>query len=109
MLQRTRARNARGENKRMDIPDLRDSNIGELKIDENARQAKIVCIWKDAKTTDTLEDGDEAGVILDITPFYLAEGGGQEGDIGNLKTDMGNAQVVDTKKLPTVLFTILYT
>lgn len=31
--QRTRARNARGENKRMDIPDLRDSNIGELKVD----------------------------------------------------------------------------
>ena len=40
--QRTRARNARGENKRMDIPDLRDSNIGELKVDETARQAKIV-------------------------------------------------------------------
>ena len=38
--QRTRARNARGENKRMDIPDLRDSNIGELKVDETARQAK---------------------------------------------------------------------
>ena len=35
--QRTRARNARGENKRMDIPDLRDSNIGELKVDETAR------------------------------------------------------------------------
>lgn len=97
--QRTRARNARGENKRMDIPDLRDSNISELKVDETARQAKIVCIWKDAKTTNSLEDGDEAGLILDVTPFY-AEGGGQEGDIGSLKTDMGNAQVIDTKKLP---------
>lgn len=97
--QRTRARNARGENKRMDIPDLRDSNIGELKVDENARQAKIVCIWKDAKITNNLEDGDEAGLILDVTPFY-AEGGGQEGDIGSLKTDMGNAQIIDTKKLP---------
>lgn len=97
--QRTRARNARGENKRMDIPDLRDSNIGELKIDENARQAKIVCIWKNAQITDALEDGDEAGVILDVTPFY-AEGGGQEGDIGSLKSDMGSATVIDTKKLP---------
>ncbi|WP_278847905.1 alanine--tRNA ligase [Megamonas hypermegale] len=97
--QRTRARNARGENKRMDIPDLRDSNIGELKIDENARQAKIVCIWKNAQITDSLKDGDEAGVILDVTPFY-AEGGGQEGDIGSLKSDMGSATVIDTKKLP---------
>ena len=97
--QRTRARNARGENKRMDIPDLRDSNIGELKIDENVRQAKIVCIWKNAQITDSLEDGDEAGVILDVTPFY-AEGGGQEGDIGSLKSDMGSATVIDTKKLP---------
>lgn len=97
--QRTRARNARGENKRMDIPDLRDSNIGELKIDENVRQAKIVCIWKNAQITDALEDGDEAGVILDVTPFY-AEGGGQEGDIGSLKSDMGSATVIDTKKLP---------
>ena len=57
---------------------------------------KYVCIWKDAKTTNSLEDGDEAGLILDVTPFY-AEGGGQEGDIGSLKTDMGNAQVIDTK------------
>ena len=97
--QRTRARNARGENKRMDIPDLRDSNIGELKIDENARQAKIACIWKNAQITDSLEDGDEAGVILDVTPFY-AEGGGQEGDIGALKSAMGSAVVIDTKKLP---------
>ena len=30
----------------------------------------------------------------------MLEGGGQEGDIGSLKTDMGNAQVIDTKKLP---------
>ena len=75
--------------KRMDIPDLRDSNIGELKVDETARQAKIVCIWKDAKTTNSLEDGDEAGLDSDVTPFY-AEGGGQEGDIGSLKTYMGN-------------------
>ena len=36
--------------------------------------AKIVCIWKNAKTTNSLEDGDEAGLILDVTPFY-AEGG----------------------------------
>lgn len=98
--QRQRARSARSENKSLDIPDLRDNfDISELKVDETARKAKIVCIWKDAQTTDRLEDGDEAGVILDVNPFY-AEGGGQEGDIGALKTDMGVATVINTKKLP---------
>lgn len=98
--QRQRARSARSENKRLDIPDLRDNiNSDELKVDEHARKAKIVCIWKDAKTTDSLDDGDEAGVILDVNPFY-AEGGGQEGDIGAFKSAMGSAKVIDTKKLP---------
>ena len=98
--QRQRARNARSENKSLDIPDLRDNfDITTLKVDETATKAKIVCIWKDGQTTDSLEDGDEAGVILDVTPFY-AEGGGQEGDIGELKTDMGIATVINTKKLP---------
>ncbi len=98
--QRQRARSARSENKRLDIPDLRDNfDTSELKIDETARKAKIVCIWKDAKTTDSLQDGDEAGVILSVNPFY-AEGGGQEGDIGALESDLGNAAVIDTKKLP---------
>lgn len=76
-------------------------------MNENARQAKVVCIWKDAKTTNSLEDGDEAGLILDVTPFY-AEGGGQEGDIGSLKTDMGNAQVIVLKNYLMVLFIILF-
>ncbi len=98
--QRQRARSARSENKRLDIPDLRDHiDSSKLKVDEKARKAKIVCIWKDAQTTDELSDGDEAGVILDVNPFY-AEGGGQEGDIGALKSDVGSAAVLDTKKLP---------
>ncbi len=98
--QRQRARKARSENKALDIPDLRDNfDINTLKVDESATEAKIVCIWKNAKTTDSLEDGDEAGVILDVTPFY-AEGGGQEGDIGELKTEFGVAIVTNTKKLP---------
>ena len=44
--QRTRARNARGENKRMDIPDLRDSNIGELKVDETLVKLKSFAFGK---------------------------------------------------------------
>ncbi|MDQ0204426.1 alanine--tRNA ligase [Pectinatus haikarae] len=97
--QRERARQARQENKRIDIPDLRDLDVEKLTCDPAARTAKIVCIWKNAQVTDTLQDGDEAGIIFDTTPFY-AEGGGQIGDCGELVGEMGKAHVVNTKKLP---------
>ncbi len=96
--QRERARSARQENKRLDIPDLNTINIDKLEIDENAVAAEIVCMWKDAQLVDVLEDGDQAGVILDVTPFY-AEGGGQIGDSGVLIAPMGKLVVSNTKKL----------
>lgn len=98
-MQKERARQARQENKRIDIPDLRDLNIDKLTYDTEAKSAKIACIWKNAQVTDTLQDGDEAGIILDTTSFY-AEGGGQIGDCGELIGEMGKAHVVNTKKLP---------
>lgn len=97
--QRERARQARQENKRVDIPDLRELDVEKLSCDCAAKSAKIVCIWKNAQVTDNLQDGDEAGIILDVTPFY-AEGGGQVGDCGELIGEMGKAHVSNTKKLP---------
>ncbi len=97
--QRERARGARQAAKRIDIPDLRGLDVSKLSYDPQAINAKVVCIWKDAVLTDSLDDGDEAGIILDVTPFY-AEGGGQVGDCGILSGKMGKASVSNTKKLP---------
>lgn len=98
--QRQRARAARSDVKRMDIPDLRDAiDADKLTIDYTVRTAKIACIWKDATMVEEIKDGDQAGLILDTTPFY-AEGGGQVGDIGTLHTEFGVVEVLDTKKLP---------
>ncbi|WP_196594940.1 alanine--tRNA ligase, partial [Pectinatus sottacetonis] len=97
--QRDRARKARQENKKINIPDLRGLDVEKLKADSTAKTAKVICIWKNAQVTDTLQDGDEAGIILDVTPFY-AEGGGQIGDCGKIISEMGKVDISNTKKLP---------
>ena len=97
--QRTRAREARQENQRVAVPDLTGIDISALRRDEKATEAKVVAIWKDGVLVDELTDGEEAGVILDVTPFY-AEGGGQVGDVGLLKSELGRLEVANAKKLP---------
>jgi alanyl-tRNA synthetase len=98
--QRERARSARKANQRVAVPDLRDRvDVTKLRQDESAVEAKVVCIWKDGVLVDELKDGEEAGIILDVTPFY-AEGGGQVGDAGLLISELGRVQVSNAKKLP---------
>lgn len=97
--QRERARAARQENQRVAIPDLRGLDAESLTRDESATSAKVVCIWKDGEMVDSVNDGEEAGIILDVTPFY-AEGGGQVGDCGHLVTELGKVSITNAKKLP---------
>ena len=59
--------------------------------------AKIVAIYKDGKSVDVLNEGEEAVVVLDQTPFY-AESGGQVGDCGYLSSTSGRFEVRDTTK-----------
>ncbi|WDU63429.1 alanine--tRNA ligase [Pseudomonas poae] len=59
--------------------------------------AKIVALYKDGKSVDVLNEGDEAVVVLDQTPFY-AESGGQIGDCGFLSSTSGRFEVRDTTK-----------
>jgi alanyl-tRNA synthetase len=42
-------------------------------------------------------EGDEVGLVLDITPFY-AEAGGQEPDTGAISFDGGEARVLDVQR-----------
>ena len=97
--QRDRARAARQANQRVAIPDLRGLDTKAFRLDPQATEARVMCIWKDGQMVQELHDGEEAGIILDATPFY-AEGGGQVGDAGLLTSELGRIQVSNAKKLP---------
>ncbi|AOA57837.1 alanine--tRNA ligase [Acinetobacter larvae] len=60
-------------------------------------QGHIIAIYKDGEEVTALQEGDEAIIILDQTPFY-AESGGQIGDTGFFKNEHGIFEVQDTKK-----------
>ncbi|WP_352338196.1 alanine--tRNA ligase [Psychrobacter sp. 16-MNA-CIBAN-0192] len=57
----------------------------------------IVALYQDGKAVDSLAEGMEGVVVLDRTPFY-AEGGGQVGELGEIRTASGVFEVQDTKK-----------
>ncbi len=97
--QRSRARAARAANIRVQVPDLSSIDVSKLKVDPEAKEGKVVAIWKDGKLVEEIHDGEEAGIILDKTPFY-AEGGGQVGDEGRLVSEFGHIDVSNAKKLP---------
>ncbi|MEN3160041.1 alanine--tRNA ligase [Alkalimonas sp. NCh-2] len=61
--------------------------------------AKVLEILRDGQACQQLDDGEEALIILDQTPFY-AESGGQIGDTGSLTLADGSVfSVTDTIKL----------
>ena len=61
-------------------------------------RAKVIAILQNDAAVDALENGDQAIVILDRTPFY-AESGGQVGDIGLLEHGKNTVfKVTDTQK-----------
>lgn len=58
---------------------------------------EIIAIYKDGTLVDDVNEGDEALIVLNHTPFY-AESGGQVGDTGTFKNDTGIFEVIDTQK-----------
>jgi alanyl-tRNA synthetase len=60
-------------------------------------EGEVVALIKDGKVVDSLEEGDEADIVLDTTPFY-AESGGQLGDTGRLESNDSKLVVLDTQK-----------
>ncbi len=60
-------------------------------------QGQILTIYKDGEQVEEVNEGDEALIVLNQTPFY-AESGGQIGDTGIFKNETGIFEVQDTKK-----------
>lgn len=66
-------------------------------------EATVLGIVVDGQFTDTLQEGQEALVLLDRTPFY-AEMGGQVGDTGQITQGPNHFQVYDcTSPFPGVI------
>jgi len=60
-------------------------------------EGRILAILKSGSEVESAAAGDEAGIVLDTTPFY-AESGGQVGDVGRLQNGSSRFQVTDTRK-----------
>ncbi len=58
-------------------------------------EGRIAGLVLGGRRVEAAGEGDEVEVVLDRTPFY-AEGGGQVGDAGVLRTETGEASVEDT-------------
>lgn len=69
--------------------------IGYEQLEED--NVNIIALYQDGKSTDSLDEGAEGVVVIDRTPFY-AEGGGQVGELGEIRTASGVFEVQDTKK-----------
>jgi alanyl-tRNA synthetase len=60
--------------------------------------ARIIRLLVDGRRTDIVEAGQEASVVLDVSPFY-GEMGGQLGDTGEIVASNGRFSVTDTVRV----------
>ncbi len=65
--------------------------------------AKVVALYREGATVESLKAGDAGVVVLEQTPFY-AESGGQVGDRGELVGSGGTFEVDDTQKVQAEVF-----
>ena len=59
----------------------------------------IIGLQVDGESVETVAEGQEASLILDMTPFY-GEMGGQAGDTGEISSPAGRFSVTDTVRVP---------
>ncbi|TGL63852.1 alanine--tRNA ligase [Leptospira ognonensis] len=79
------------------ISDTQNLKTEFLGYSELKSQASVLYLFKEGKQVSSLNVGEEGVIVLNRTPFY-AEGGGQLGDIGYIKTNNFQFQVQDTQK-----------
>lgn len=65
--------------------------------------AQLIAAVKDGEASEYLEQGDEATLILDTTPFY-GESGGQIGDVGTISNEDFTFRVTSTSKTADGIF-----
>lgn len=97
--QRERARAGRqASQEQVVIPDLSHLDTELLSVNEEVSAANVVLLWKDGVIVNEVHDGEDVGVILDVTAFH-AEGGGQVGDNGSIEGTLGKMEITAVKKL----------
>ncbi|MGM0501734.1 MAG: alanine--tRNA ligase, partial [Bacillota bacterium] len=103
--QRKRARAARedydeGHSELELFKDIRDrvEEVEFVGYDSYQITTNIKSITQQEAEQERLKAGDQGRVILEQTPFY-AESGGQIGDQGLIKTESGQAKVIDTLEI----------
>ena len=104
-IQKERAREARGKSTymgadetvyhKLDVDMVTDFAGYDVK---EVSDAKVIAIVSGNEVSDSAVAGSEVSVFLDRTPFY-AESGGQVGDKGTIKTETGEVEVTDCKKV----------
>ncbi len=62
-------------------------------------EAAVKAVIKGNELADSVAEGEEAYLVLDVTPFY-AESGGQVGDIGTITAEGAVFEVANTVKSP---------
>ena len=60
-------------------------------------ESKVIQIWKEQETADTVNTNEEFYFALESTSFY-AESGGQVGDKGSFKSQSATGSILDCKK-----------
>ena len=70
---------------------------GFLGYEHMVAEGQVVAILQNGEPVNSLDNGDQAIIILDQTPFY-GESGGQVGDIGVLSGEGFEFEVGDTQK-----------